>query len=253
MRFANYTRNIETHVIVAILFTVIFIVVLNVICLPFVQKKFHRVTELRDIYDKYKRDNKITARLEALKRMIYKAGIDCETTPMNCITEDDCSKVCISPKKYYFTCHSVSHLCIPFTDDGEDNNNYYQTIKDLNNDGDNDSKKNKNYNNKQRCSETKGLVAVLREDPQLNTTFWQCISLYSNIVDDNGDKIPGVCEGTKSILTLNVKAHVPHITDCVCSPDRTLITFSGKTVGPITSTLDIPRCVLHPQLYIYPT
>lgn len=195
---------------------------INFIFLPWIWRRFERIDSLETAYVNYC-EKYVGPKRNLLTRFVYNEKIDCALYATTCISNRNCSQIC-APSKQPYICHPTSLLCLP---------------------------KNKVKNvRKSNCSPHKGVIAILRGDPELRTTSWECISIFPYLIDNQGNKLPDVCHGIDSKFNINLKAHFPRIEDCVCSTDRKLITFSGRKFGNITSSKDIPRCVRYEYLYV---
>lgn len=198
-------------------------------------KKFEKVGALDVVYSDYCRQF-IQRRSDALRRMFYDERSDCYQTATACATDNDCSLACAFNQTGFY-CDTTSRLCLPKTGN-------------LRRFGGLDSKEPSSTGIKNKCFPHKGVFAVIKGDSQTGGASWKCVSLFPALIDDSGNRLPGVCEGADSKFTVNIKSHYPRIEDCACSADRTLVTFGGRAFGDIISPDDIPRCVLHPHLYV---
>lgn len=223
--------NVSEYIFIVI----ICLVIINCVLLPCLWKKFERVNNIEKTFDNY-RDQYILPGENSLKRFVFDEKYDCDKTSTLCVSDEDCNMLCVSVNYEKFTCHKSSQLCL--------RKNTIETydIKTPAVDILDDT-------SVLKCFPNKGVVAALQADPQFGVSSWTCISLFPHLIDNRGEKLRGVCDGINSKLKINLKAHYPRIEDCICSNDRTLITFSGRTFGEIKSSDDIPRCVLYPFLY----
>lgn len=212
---------------------IICLILINFIFLPYIWKKFARMASLDEMCENYRKQH-VIPQAESLIRFVYNEKNDCNITATSCISNQDCLLACISSNNR-FVCHRSSLLCVP-------ENITHETKYGI-------SKFEENKKVKTKCFPNKGVMAVLQEDPELVSTSWNCISIFSHLIDDQGNKRKGVCDGVDSKFNINLKAHFPRIEDCKCSKDRTLITFSGRKFGDIRSSNDIPRCVYYEYLY----
>lgn len=195
-----------------------YLFIINFVLLPTLWKKIKRIETYHALYRDYA-EKFLRSHTDPVKRLFYDESPDCVVDATPCISDRDCAVSCgLGGKQFY--CNVKSRLCLP--------------------------KKNK----KTKCFPHKGVIPVGLGDFQRRTTARECVSLFPALIDDNGKKLPGVCDGESSKLTINVNAHFPRIEDCSCSSDRTLVTFGGRRYGYINSSYDIPRCVLFPHLYV---
>lgn len=190
--------------------------------------KFRRVETLDALYSAYSK-RFVTERSDPVKRLFQDEYNDCAETATVCVSNADCAAACAFAGQKSFYCDSKSRLCLEATTTTT-------------------TEARRKFRN--GCFPHKGVVPALRGDAQITSASKQCVSLFPSLFDDDGNKAAGVCDGEGSKFNVNLRAHFPRIEDCVCSPNRKLITFSGRTFGYVRSPSDIPRCVLHPRLYI---
>lgn len=214
-------------------------IIINFVFFPILLEKFERIVAFDASYLSYRR-RFVRLQNDSVKRLFYDERNDCVDAVTRCSSNRDCFIECALDKGEFY-CDPTSRLCLPKRD--------RLAAIDEHHDDNADSSTTERQTLK-KCFPYKGVMAVLRGDEQTRRASWKCLSIFPTLIDDRGNKLPGVCEGVNSKFNVNLKSHYPRIEDCVCSHDRTLVTFGGRTFGNIKSFYDIPRCVLHPHLYV---
>lgn len=210
-----------------IFFILFCLAVINFILIPIAVEKLKRVYTLGTLCD----TRHLRLRGQSVRRLFRHERNDCNITATRCTNDKDCDSLCFGGTNQ-FHCDKKSRLCLPTRSTTSHRSSDDSTAKTTN-----------------KCFPHKGVMGLSKYDPQTNESSWKCVSLFPALFDDAGQRVAGVCEGADSKFNVNLQSHYPRIEDCKCSPDRTLVTFSGRKFGYIRHANDIPRCVKFPHLY----
>ncbi|AAQ21629.1 unknown [Cryptophlebia leucotreta granulovirus] len=93
------------------------------------------------------------------------------------------------------------------------------------------------------CDASKGLIVALNAVDGLMVDRL-CLSLYRDVIQDDGEIRPYVCEGGN--LELDLENQPFHVDNCICGPNHTKFSYNS---GAFTRT--IPVCIPNESASLY--